>query len=183
MALGLLLAAAPAFCPAQSGPAPLASSDYAREMAATLRDMLVADRLGSELASRMFNTPEALEQAFAPQSAWGRKQMQAHIDVWNSAFATLLAGLNRRGELAQALSPAGLRIPLEPSLLEAAPEYKAIDNLLLFVDTAICDQKNSPPNCYIQLNLGTGKDQRVTLINLRIVASDGSLIAIPGKVQ
>ncbi|MDP1982178.1 MAG: hypothetical protein Q8K23_06515 [Sulfuritalea sp.] len=154
-----------------------------REMAATLRDMLALDRVAHQFRERMFVLPSELENAFRPQSAWGRDQQQDYAGRWDVAFGTLLSGLRRRGELADALSSKGLRLPVEKSLFEDVPEYMALDKLLRNVDANICEQETSPPNCYIVIRLKELSDQRITLINLRIVAPDGSLIPIPGKVQ
>lgn len=153
------------------------------EMAATLRDMITLERIARNFREQMFILPSDLENAFKPQSAWGREQQQDYEDRWNEALGTLLSGLKRRGELSDALSPNGLRLPIEKSFFEDVPEYMALDKLLHNVDADICEQESSPPNCYIVIHLNALTDQRIALQNLRIVAPDGSLISIPGKVQ
>lgn len=153
------------------------------EMAATLRDMITLERIARNFRVQMFILPSDLENAFKPQSAWGREQQQDYENRWNEALGTLLSGLRRRGELADALSPNGLRLPVEKSFFEDVPEYMALDKLLHNVDADICEQESSPPNCYIVIHLNALTDQRIALQNLRIVAPDGSLIPIPGKVQ
>ena len=153
------------------------------EMSSTLRDMIAFDRLAVKFRERMFILPSELAEAFAPQSTWGRNRLKEYASPWNEAFDTLLSGLRRRDELGVALSPAGLRIPLEKKFLDEVPEYMAIDHLLPNVDANMCDEQSSPPNCYIVLQLRRAPDGRVTLANLRIVAPDGGLVPIPGKVQ
>lgn len=165
---------------AQSSDSPGYSS---LEMAATLRDMLALERVAKSFRERMFVLPSEMENTFRPQSAWGRNQQQDYAGRWDDAIGTLLSGLRRRGELADALSPKGLRLPVEKSLFEDVPEYRALDRLLQNVNADICEEESSPPNCYIVILLKELTDQRITLKNLRIVAPDGSLIPIQGKVQ
>lgn len=181
MAMAIFTYATPGF--AQTTQLPDSVGYSSQEMAATLRDMIAFDRMAKHFRERMFILPSELENAFRPQSAWGRDQQQDYADRWNEAFGTLLSGLRRRDELADALSPKGLRMPVEKSFFEDVPEYMALDRLLNNVDADICEQETSPPNCYIVLHLKELTGQRITLQNLRIVAPNGGLIPIPGKVQ
>lgn len=168
---------------AQTAQSPESPGYSSLEMAATLRDMITLERVANNFRERMFVLPSELENTFRPQSAWGRDQQQEYAGRWDEAFGTLLYGLNRRGELTDALSPNGLRLPVEKSFFEDVPEYMALDKLLHNVDADICEQESSPPNCYIVIRLKELTDQRITLKTLRIVAPDGNLIPIPGKVQ
>lgn len=181
MAMAIFTCATPGL--AQTAQSPDSPGYSSLEMAATLRDMITLERVARNFREQMFILPSDLENAFKPQSAWGREQQQDYEDRWNEALGTLLSGLRRRGELADALSPNGLRLPVEKSFFEDVPEYMALDKLLHNVDADICEQESSPPNCYIVIHLNALTDQRIALQNLRIVAPDGSLIPIPGKVQ
>lgn len=95
----------------------------------------------------------------------------------------MLTGLRQRGDLVQALSPEGVRIPIQKSFLETNGEYKAVDTLLHFVNAHLCDEDSSTPNCYLLLKLKIGSDRGFYLDTVRIVDPDGRRVPIPGKIQ
>jgi len=154
-------------------------------MAATLRDMLVANRLSPWLQERKLITPDILVEAIAPQSAWGRDLVESYIQWWNSALDTLLSGLRRRNELTQALLPDGLRIPLDASLYKQAPEYRVISRFIPHVgaEAGPCDAADGRSPCHFLLNLNQSVDGRIEITNLRLIGPDGNAILSAGTAR
>lgn len=159
------------------------TDEYSREMAATLLDMLAADRIGESFNEHLFISPEELAEVYAPQSAWGRGLVDAYGTEWNAALDKLISGLRGRGELDQALQPQGLRFPFTRKLFEAAPEYLAIEGLIQSITGNVCNNGDEPLQCYVLINLVQKPGGQIALTNIRIVDSNGSLIAIPGIIQ
>ncbi len=161
------------------------TADRAVEMAATLRDMLVANRLSPWLQERKLITPDILVEAIAPQSAWGRDLVESYIQWWNSALDTLLSGLRRRNELTQALLPDGLRIPLDASLYKQAPEYRVISRFIPHVgaEAGPCDAADGRSPCHFLLNLNQSVDGRIEITNLRLIGPDGNAILSAGTAR
>lgn len=160
-----------------------ATLDTPREIADTLCDMLVYEQGFTSLRERMFVSPAALTKVFAPRSRWGNERMEAYAQPWREAFATLIAGMRRRDELATALSPGGLKMPFDKAFFNDAPEYMALDKLLRMNSAPGCNFEPDGPSCAIIVNLKVIKGGNYELIRLRVVDPDGNLVPIPGKVQ
>jgi len=153
------------------------------EMAATLRDMIAWPQVAEQVETRVYLTPAIIGTRFAPQSDWGRQQLAEWAAGWQEAFDRILLGLEQRGELAQALSPAGLKIPLHKNLFKNAPDLALIDRLMTPLELPMCDQDAEIAECFLELQLQSNLDGRMALKAIRFVRPDGSLLRIPGKVQ
>ncbi len=164
-----------------AGRNPPAHSAQALEMSNTLRDILMRDKAYRHFRARLFITPDALEAYFAPQSEWGRKEMAVYREEWNKALGEISQGLRQRGLLEQALSPAGLSVPISQTHIDAIPGLRQVDKLLNFVDLEGCDQDKEPPNCTLVLFLRPGKNGDPELANIRFTDAQGNLLKVPGK--
>lgn len=153
------------------------------EMAATLRDMILWPRVAEQISTRIYLTPEIIGSAFSPQSDWGREQLADWTSGWQKALDQILNGLDQRGEMAQALSPAGLKIPVLKSLFNTAPDLAFIDRLMTPLELSMCDQDAEIAECFLVLQLQRTLDGRMALKAIRFVRPDGALLKIPGKVQ
>lgn len=156
---------------------------FSAAMAATLRDMIVWPRIAEYLSPRIYLTPEIIGSAFSPQSDWGREQLADWTSGWQKALDQILNGLDHRGEMAEALSPAGLKIPMLSSIFKTAPDLAHIDRLMMLLDLPMCDQDTEIAQCYLVLQLRQDPGARATLKSIRIERPDGVLLEIPGKVQ
>lgn len=161
-----------------------------RELAATLRDMLMGHRIAATLDERLFVTPEEVEAALAPQSAWGRENVRAYREEWTSALDVLGQALRQYGDLERALAPSGLIIAVEKRQFEEKPEYRVIDRFIPNVHPPGCDGNGSDgseddkgTNCFIRLYLKQKADGSLGLDNIRIVDRHGRFVPIPGKKQ
>lgn len=154
-------------------------------MTGTLRDMFAANRLLPWLQERKLVTPDLLVESIAPLSAWGRDLVESYTRWWNSALDTLLSGLRRRNELTQALLPDGLRIPLDASFYEQAPEYQVIGQFISHVgaEADLCDALDGKSPCYFLLNLKQSTDGRFDIANLRLIGPDGNAIVSARSVH
>ena len=164
---------------------PATTADRVAEMTVTLRDMLAANRLSPWLQERKMITPDMLVEAIAPQSAWGRDLVETYAQWWNSALDTLLSGLRRRNELTQALLPDGLRIPLDASFYEQAPEYQVISRFIPHVGAEAdpCDTADGRSSCHFLLNLDLSVDGRIEIATLRLIGPDGNAILSAGTAH
>ena len=156
-------------------------SAQAREMGNTLRDILMQDEAYRHFKTRLFITPDAMEVYFAPQSEWGRKEMATYREEWNAALSKISQGLRQHGLLAQALSPAGLSVPVSQTQIDAIAGLRQVDKFLNFVDLEGCDQDKEPPNCNLVLFLQPGKNGAPELANIRFTDAQGRRLAVPGK--
>lgn len=130
------------------------TSHDAKEMAATLRDMLWFPRARASLEPRLFLSAKEFQTTYAPQSAWGRNQLDEWLGERQAAIDQLVENLTRYGDLEAALSPAGFRLPIQKAYIENRKEYVHVDKLLFsFRELDDCDQDAEPPNCYLILKL------------------------------
>lgn len=150
------------------------------EYAAFIADLTIQVMLEERQKHLLFVPGETYAANSAPQSSFGRFLVAKYRQDWNDAMADLVGMLTRRGWLADALSPRGVRIPMNMEADNGMALIGYIWSLLNQRDASPCEvERNQVAHCYATVSLQRNRQGAYSISQMTITDAEGEIVRLP----
>lgn len=159
----------------------LTEPEKSSEYAAFIADLLIQNLAEERQKHLLFVTPEIYVTNISPQSTYGRFLVAEYRRDWDESMDDLVGMLTRRGWLADARSPNGVRVPMSMEVdNKVMPLIGYIRPLLNQRDTSDCEvERKQAARCYAIVSLKHDRQGKFTLNSMTIANPDGKIIQLP----
>lgn len=159
----------------------LTEPEKSDEYGAFITDLIIQILLEERQKHLLFVPGEAYAANSSPQSAFGRFLVAQYRQDWNEAMTDLVGMLTRRGWLATALSPQGVRIPMSMEVdNKVMPLSGYIWPLLNQRDASPCEVgRNQVARCYATVSLLRNLQGDYAIKQMTITDADREVVHLP----
>lgn len=159
----------------------LTEPEKSEEYSAFIADLTIQFLLEKQQKPLLFVPPEIYAASSAPQSSFGRYLVKKYHRDWHDAMTDLADMLTRRGWLADALSPQGVRIPMSMEVdNKTMPLIGYIWPLLNQRDASVCEvERKQAARCFATIWLQRHRQGDYVIQQMTITDAEGQTVWFP----
>lgn len=159
----------------------LTEPEKSEEYGAFIADLTIQIMLEERHKHLLFVPGETYAANSSPQSSFGRYLVLKYRQSWNDAMIDLVGMLTRHGWLADALSPQGVRIPMNMEVdNKVMPLIRYIASLVNQRNINDCEvQRNQPARCYATISLQRNRQGDYSVSKMTITDAEGQNVRLP----
>lgn len=158
----------------------LTEPEKSEEYGAFIADLTIQIMLEGRQRHLLFVPGETYATNSSPQSSFGRLLVAKYRENWHDAMTDLVGMLTRRGWLADALSPQGVRIPMSMEADKGMPLIGHIWPLLNQRDASPCEvERKQVARCYATVSLRRNRQGDYTISQMTITNAEGEVVRLP----
>lgn len=158
----------------------LTEPEKSEEYGAFIADLTIQLMLERRQKHLLFVPGETYAANSSPQSSFGRLLVEKYRQNWNDAMNDLVGMLTRRGWLATALSPQGVRVPMSMEADNGMPLIGYIWPLLNQRNASFCEvERKQVARCYATVFLRRNRQGDYAISQMTITDAEREVVHLP----